>query len=558
MLRQIIPFLIGILLLLGGCAKVVTPVGGPKDTTPPKVIKEQPAKQSVNFSEKKIIITMDEYFTLNNTTSNVLVSPPFKHAAEYSTKGKNLIIKIKDTLRENATYNIVFSNCIQDYNEGNVLSLYHYSFSTGSYIDSCMLRGRVQHAQTQEKGEDYVVMLYLQEADSLPLTTLPDYITKTNKEGQFSFENITDGDYKIFALKDINGNYLYDLPNESIAYLDQRVLSYPAPTKDSTGQTVADTLHNDLLLYSFEVQDSVPKLMRYENPEAGLYRFPFSKAVQHLEVVPLSEGPSYFQIWNTHRDTLIWYFKSLDFDSLKYQFTADGKRDTVFLKSYKSMSGGSSSGRGSSSRKSVPSLSTKFLNEGDCYKPLTLHFGYPIQPTDTFVAILQSKNDTVLVPLAVPDTLVMDLPIPLSLETKKSYTFILPDSIFTGYNGLSHDTLKSSFTYKSEKEYGNIILHYSLDSAITYPIIVRLMSGTKLVQEDMLTHDVTITYAHLTPATYQIIFIHDKNGNGLWDSGDYRRKVQPELTETFEKNISVRAFWDVEESAFIELDSRLH
>lgn len=542
-MRHLFLYLFTLLILLSGCAKVMAPVGGDKDTTPPKIALEQPANQSVNFQSNKIMISFDEFFTLNNPTENILVSPPFAHPAVYEIKGKTLIIKIKDTLRENTTYNMVFSNCIKDFNEGNPLNLYHYSFSTGSQIDTCILRGSVTHAQTQSKGEDYFVMLYRNFEDSMPITTLPDYITRTTKGGNFTFQNIAAGNYKIFALKDLNGNYLYDLPNESFAFFDQPVRAYFTPSTDSISHS-EDTLQPSIELCSFEVQDSFPKLQRYENPAAGIYRFPYSTAVSNFEINTLKGDIDFFQTWNRDRDTLTWYLKSLQFDTLQYIFTADGHQDTVLLKPFKAKN---SDSRRGSSPKANEWLYAHFRNEGNPYHPLTIHFDYPILPTDTFNAILASKNDIISIPLVVPDTFLMDFPILLNLETKKSYQLTIPDSIFVGYNQQSNDTLRSSFVFKSEKEYGNIIIHYLLED-IDYPVITQLIEGNTILQENTIYESTTLQYAHLEPRKLHIRIIHDINGNGRWDTGNYHQKQQPEYIEKIDKEIVVRAFWDIEET----------
>lgn len=545
-------FVILSVFLLAGCAKIATPVGGPKDMEPPVIGKEVPANQSVNFSGQKIAITMNEFFTLNNPTENVMVSPPFKNQPDYLVKGKTLIIKIKDTLRENTTYNMVFSNCIQDFTEGNKLNLYHYSFSTGNAIDSCMLKGTLSNAKSLEKGEDYVVMLYRQDIDSLPMTTTPDYVTKSMTDGSFTFQNIAPGAYKVFALKDINSNYLYDLPNESIAYADKMYEAYPEPRKDSTGRPIDTAFTPEAItLYAFEVADSCPKLMRYENPEAGIYKFPYTKSVTTFEAQSHTGNNDYFQSWNPTQDTVTWYFKSLNFDSLSYLLTADGHTDTVFLKPYKAKS--NSGGRaGGNAQQTVKKLRVTFQNEGHFYKPLTLSFSYPILPTDTFEAMLISKTDTEAVRIAVPDTFTTKLAIPLKMESKKSYQLIIPDSVFRGYNGLTNDTLKSSFTCKSEKDYGNIIMSYSLSEEIDYPVIAQLWSDKAMVAESAFRADTTITYEHLDPGAYQVKIIHDLNGNGHWDTGDYRRKMQPEAITTYPSAINVRAYWDVEEEFKID------
>lgn len=540
-------------LFLGACAKIVTPVGGPKDTTPPKITREQPVSQSVNFSGPQIRITMDEFFTLDNPNANVLFSPPLKYTPEYKIKDKTLVIKIKDTLKENTTYNLVFSNCIQDYHENNRLNYYHYSFSTGSRIDSFMLKGSVLDAQSLAPGEGFTIMLYKNDIDSLPLTTLPDYISKSQKDGSFSFQNISPGNYKAFALKDINSNFLYDLPKEAIAFSDTLVAAYPAPTKDSTGQVLTtDSAIKDLLLKSFVAIDTLPKLLRYENPAAGIYIFPFSAPISDLRITPLNEDIPFFQKWNTNKDTISLYLKRVSFDSLAYVFSYNAQVDTVHLKPFKSKQ--AAPGRGAS-KAQTSKLNISFADEGHYYKPLKLKFSYPIQPTDSFdvhfFSQKQGKEDTSIVRISVPDTFVTEIDVPIKMESKKSYRMMIPDSIFKGYNGLTNDTVKTSFTAKSEKDYGNIIMKYEL-SDISHPVIAQLWNGNQLIQENILQKNTDVTYLHLEPGNYTVRAILDINGNGKWDTGNYQQKSQPEKIISFGKTISVRAFWDVEEEFKID------
>lgn len=226
---------IAALLLLIGCAKVSTPVGGPRDTTPPQVLKQVPEDQSTNFSERTIKITFDEFFTLNNPTENVLISPPMQQQPEFEIKNKTLVVKLKDTLRANTTYNLLFTDCILDYNESNKLGLLQYSFSTGNAIDSCTISGSISDAKNLNPAEGFFIFLYDKDIDSLPKSAMPTYITKANKDGRFSFRNIAAGSYKVFALKDGNGNYRYDLPTEEIAFLDSMFNVQATPAKDSLG-----------------------------------------------------------------------------------------------------------------------------------------------------------------------------------------------------------------------------------------------------------------------------------------------------------------------------------
>lgn len=542
------------LLLVGvSCAKVVTPVGGPKDDTPPKILKMQPASANTHYNGDPIKITFDEFVTLNNPNENVLISPPMAIAPDFNLNGKTLVIKFKDTLQPNTTYNMIFSNCVQDYHEGNKLNFFQYSFSTGDALDSFKLKGTLRNAQTLAPSGDFFVMLYKQNIDSLPLTVIPDYVTKSIGNGNFEFKHIAPGEYKIFALKDINSNLKFDLPNEEIAFAFNPVKSYLPPqidTTDSTGATQRITLTDtmpDLYLYTFVEQDSLPKLMRYENPAAGIYQFPYKSAITQFESIALAHGLEHFEQINATRDTVTWYFKTPVTDTLTYLLTADGQSDTVQLKPFKKL--GMSGGRGSQTNKQQ--LNISFANAGHRFNPLTLVFGYPVQPVDSFPIFVCTQRDTIITYCSVPDTFTLSLPLPLKFEDKKNYTVWIPDSIFKGYNGLSHDTLRTQFVCKSVKDYGNLIMHYDI-SENCGQIIAQLHKGGKLIQEDILTASQTITYENLPPDQYKISVIKDTNRNGRWDSGNYRKKLQPEEIIHFSTDITIRAFWDDEERMIIK------
>lgn len=563
-MNRFIPCILALILLVSSCAKVVTPVGGPKDTTPPKILKEQPANKNVSFNTKQIKITFDEFFTLNNPSENVLISPPIDHEPEYSIKNKSLIIRFQDTLKPNTTYNMLFSNCIQDYHEGNKLSAYHYSFSTGSALDSFQLKGTLVSAKTLKPTTDFFVLLYKKDLDSLPLTTLPDYVTKSLSDGSFHFSNIAAGKYRIFAIKDINGNLIYDLPNEEIGFCDSLLTAIPEPQLRSKDSTHVDSLNgkggkgrgqqtalkidsNALVIYTFIAGDTMPHLQRYENPEEGLYKFPYKNPFDNFEATALFNPIDHFQVINTTQDTVTWYMKEIPTDTMKYLLTADGHTDTVLLKTYKPKV---SSGRGSRAN-ATKRLNVSYKNAGHFFLPLTLSFSYPIRPVDSFPVYAYSQHDTLVKWHSVPDTFTKELALDLSFETKKSYTILIPDSIFYGYNNLTHDTLRTKFVMKSEKDYGNLIMNYQLpDDNLQY--IAQLWYGDKLYQQDYLNKNKSITYPHLDPGSYKVYMIQDRNRNGRWDSGNYFRKCQPERTIIFQSPINIRAFWDDEETFIVK------
>ncbi len=540
MRRHLVTLGILTVLLLVGCAKVVVPTGGPKDMEPPKMQKEDPPALTVNFKAPQIKIAFDEFFTLQNPTENVLISPPMSTSPKYSISGKNLIIKFTDTLQPNTTYNMVFSDCIRDYNEGNPIPYYHYSFSTGPVIDSCTIKGSVRDALTLDACKDYFVMLYKKDVDSLPLTTLPDYITKSQSNGNFNLDNIAPGFYKIFALKDINANLLYDLPNERVAFSDGLVeAAVIVSPKDSTRQVDIQ----EVQLLSFEQAPENPQLAHVENPAAGVFILPYMKPVSEFSAEALGQNIPYFERFNESRDTIFWYMKEAIADTLSYRLHADGHTDTLTITPYKEVK---LNGRGSSRNERKSVLNVTARNQGHRFKPLSLAFSYPIRPADSIAATFISRKDTQTVYVSVPDSFVMQLPIPFSYSDKQSYTLIIPDSVFWGYNNLTNDSIRLNFETRSLKDYGNLTMEYVCPET-GGNFIAQLWKDKTLIQQDMFTNTCKIPYLYLDPGNYRIKVIEDLNGNGHWDPGNYSLHLQPERVFFFHTDVTIRAYWDSEE-----------
>ena len=144
-----------LLVLANGCARQGYPTGGPKDETPPISLGARPANESRHFNGKEFYIQFDEYVVLKNATENVLVSPPMKEKPEFTTKGKGVLVKIKDTLQANTTYLFQFKDAIADFTEGNLLPSYEYVFSTGDSMDTLMLGGQVLDARNGKAWKDF-------------------------------------------------------------------------------------------------------------------------------------------------------------------------------------------------------------------------------------------------------------------------------------------------------------------------------------------------------------------------------------------------------------------
>lgn len=542
-------------LLLAGCAKIVTPVGGPKDTTPPKIVKESPANHSTMFNHKNIKITFDEFVVLNNPTQTVIVSPPLGQTPELSISGKSVIIKMPDSLKSNTTYSIALSETIKDFTEGNPLPIYTYDFSTGSYIDSFMLSGTMKDALNLNAVKNIYVFLYDQDIDSLPTSVRPTYLTKTNGDGKFIFSNVKPGSYKLFALNDINNNLIYDLPNESIAFLPNPVETWSKPGTDTleesktseSDQQTSDDEH-EVKLALFTERDSNQVLSKYINTTENLYVFPYKTDFSSFSARFLNgQELSYFQIISQSQDSVYWYLKEPITDTSWYEFTVDGHHiDTVKINPFKK----NAKGIGRRKAKEKIALSVSLSNKENIYQPLTLNFSYPVKPGQfdiTIYKLLKSGNDTIVKTVQIPDSFVRSISIDYNFEEKLPYSVFIRDSVIWGYNGLTNDTIQARFTTKTEKDYGNLLINYSVaDPSCQYIVYLQNNRGNT-IQQHVITSNQSVTYAHLDPGSYKIKVVKDQNNNGRWDTGNYKLKIQPEEIFFFDKSINIRGYWDIEE-----------
>ena len=141
-----------------GCANIIPPTGGPRDSIPPLLVAVTPKDSSENFNAKKVTFYFNEFVVVDNVHDNLVVSPVPKQEPLIEYKLRTVTIKIKDTLEENTTYAYDFGNAIKDNNEGNILKNFTYVFSTGAHIDSLELSGQVLIAQTG--GASYTIQIH--------------------------------------------------------------------------------------------------------------------------------------------------------------------------------------------------------------------------------------------------------------------------------------------------------------------------------------------------------------------------------------------------------------
>lgn len=207
-----------------GCANIIPPQGGPRDSIAPVLLKSNPGDSAVNFTGNKITFTFDEFIDVQNIQENLLVSPLPVTIPSVDNRQREVTVRLKDTLEPNTTYTLDFGKALKDFTEGNVIKNFTYTFSTGKYIDSLELKGKVVLAETGKTDSTLIVMLHTNPDDSALVKEKPKYIARLDGKGNFYFKNLPEKTFYIYALKDEGGTKRYFGGKQVFAFADSAVV----------------------------------------------------------------------------------------------------------------------------------------------------------------------------------------------------------------------------------------------------------------------------------------------------------------------------------------------
>ena len=311
-----------LLMFLSSCAnRGIGPQGGPKDTVPPRMVKEQPLNQSVNFHGKKIEITFNEYLQLDNIQQNLLVSPPQQVSPIVKAVGKKVTVEMQEDLIDSTTYTLDFGNAICDYTEKNPMRGYVFAFSTGDRIDSMEVYGRVANAEDLNPVSGLMVGLQANLHDSA-FSTLPfTRVARSDSLGEFGIQNLRNGVYRLYALQDQSRDFLYQ-PGEGLAFADSLVI----PEYET--EIVFDTIWKEVVLTG-DAGVSRAVINTEDTSVLQAIESPFKGDLEGLDTILTIRntyvGPADLMLWFFKEDKQRHYFQRAYRDEphiIKLQFSA--------------------------------------------------------------------------------------------------------------------------------------------------------------------------------------------------------------------------------------------
>ena len=589
-------------LLLAACASIGNPDGGRYDETPPKVLVSYPADKATNSDKKKISIAFDEYIKLENASEKVIVSPPQIEAPNIRADGKRVRIDLYDSLQANTTYTIDFSDAIEDNNEGNPMGNYTYSFSTGDEIDTMEVAGTVLNAENLEPIKGIMVGLYPADTsfnDTILRSTPFKRVSRTNGSGKFSIKGVKPGNYHVFALKDADGNFLFNQKSEIIAFDTTTYTTSQGPDlrmdtvwRDSTHwdsiRAIPFTHYypDDIVLRAFQEEGQDQHMLKNERlvPESFTLYFtapadslPKIKGINFNDSCLVAEPTLHndtITYWVTdtmftyHQDTLAMTITYLETDTLgmlsPHTDTLEMAPKTTYEKLKKEKDKKIEDWEKEREKKLKKAKEPLPYEENPFLKTFLEITGKPAGSLDPNQNVVFTSNE----PIASLDTTKMHfylkkdsnlipqpflfLPVEGSLrsytlyaewETKQQYVFQVDSAAFLSILGNGSKAIKQEFRVRDEDEFGSIFVHItSKDSNV----VVQIMSkGDKPMRTLRADEKGRADFYYMKPGDYYIRCFIDNNQNDKWDTGNYQEGKQPEEVFYFPKPLTVKAKWDL-------------
>ncbi|MDM1552212.1 Ig-like domain-containing protein [Empedobacter falsenii] len=524
------------ILMVISCARQGSPTGGPKDETPPVFLKADPdtLATNVDVNLQEAIINFDEYILLKEYSKNVVVSPSFQIPPIVTPQAlakKYISIKFQEPLLPNTTYSFNFGDAIQDFNENNKLSNFQYVFSTGSFIDSLKVTGRVNSSYDFKLSEKILVGLYKVDStykDSIILQKKPYYIARANDKGEYQLNYLASGKYKLIAFEDKVENVMYDYGKERLAFHNE-------PIELNANQQINLNLFN--------------QKPAYRKPEAsfkqeGLIVFKTTGATDDVTITPVGKEfkTAYIQKFPKQDSINFWFNPKVDTivgKSAKLNFKVQHKDQIDEVSALYSKS--------NTERK----LEFKALNDQKLApnKPFKIQANAPIKSLD--LSKIYVFKDTVSIPFKVSIDTVNAQNLNFAFEKNLDEKFevnIYPNAL-TDVLGEKNDTLAYPIKMGTRGDFGHLKL--TLQNTPSKPFILQFLKTDKdfTVIEELYNpaNKNYFEFNFIEPGEYLFRLLVDENENGKWDTGDYLSGKQPEPIYLYPEPIKIRAMWDATE-----------
>lgn len=592
-------YLVFLFLLATACANPGSgPDGGPYDEELPYVVSTTPASGDSGVKGRRVTLQFNEFIKLENASEKVTVSPPQIEMPDILTSGKRITVTLNDSLRPNTTYTIDFSDAIEDNNEGNPMGNYTFFFSTGRTVDTLEVGGHVLAAEDLEPIKGILVGLHSDTTDSAFRMRPFDRVARTDGSGRFSIKGVAPGRYRIYALNDGDGDFRFTQKSEMIAFGRESIS--PSFFQDTRYDTLwRDTVHydtivarpfthftpDDVVLRAFKEVNPVRHLLKTEYPVPEQFTIFFTAPSTHVpevrglnfdasKLLPrISSGNDTLTFWVAdtllvRQDTLtlaLTYEESND-STLELSLRTDtlelspkltwAKRDKQRQEEWEEWE---------KNREKALKNDRPFNEEPPTvWIKLTPRIERPLAPDQNPVLVIDeplARFDTSGVHLRlIVDSTETEAPYLLEPLPGRDFSFrlmgewrpgqqyviVVDSAAMTSVFGHRNRRMEQKFNIAKDDEFGSFFVNVQgLDSDTT--AIVELLDGRGKVVRRCRAPQGRADFFYLKPGDYYLRLLLDRDGDGMWTTGEFETGLPPEEVYYNPVKFNVRARWDIEQ-----------
>lgn len=592
-------YLVFLFLLATACANPGSgPDGGPYDEELPYVVSTTPASGDSGVKGRRVTLQFNEFIKLENASEKVTVSPPQIEMPDILTSGKRITVTLNDSLRPNTTYTIDFSDAIEDNNEGNPMGNYTFFFSTGRTVDTLEVGGHVLAAEDLEPIKGILVGLHSDTTDSAFRTRPFDRVARTDGSGRFSIKGVAPGRYRIYALNDGDGDFRFTQKSEMIAFGRESIS--PSFFQDTRYDTLwRDTVHydtivarpfthftpDDVVLRAFKEVNPVRHLLKTEYPVPEQFTIFFTAPSTHVpevrglnfdasKLLPrISSGNDTLTFWVAdtllvRQDTLtlaLTYEESND-STLELSLRTDtlelspkltwAKRDKQRQEEWEEWE---------KNREKALKNDRPFNEEPPTvWIKLTPRIERPLAPDQNPVLVIDeplARFDTSGVHLRlIVDSTETEAPYLLEPLPRRDFSFrlmgewrpgqqyviVVDSAAMTSVFGHRNRRMEQKFNIAKDDEFGSFFVNVQgLDGDTT--AIVELLDGRGKVVRRCRAPQGRADFFYLKPGDYYLRLLLDRDGDGMWTTGEFETGLPPEEVYYNPVKFNVRARWDIEQ-----------
>ncbi|MBR5034332.1 MAG: Ig-like domain-containing protein [Bacteroidales bacterium] len=547
------------------CANTkASPSGGPKDTIPPVIVGVQPAWGDTMFplTNGKIRIKFNEYTVVKDAQA-ILLSPPQKKKPKAKVKGKEIVITFQDTLKPNTTYTIDFGQGLADNNEGNIAPQYVHAFSTGDTLDSIYICGTVLDAENLTPVKKALVSLYTEFRDSSTMLLLPAAAGRTDDWGFFTIRNIKPRPYWIYACTDENNDYLYQLGDEKIGFLNDSIIPYTV-MRDSIYELMSFDMKDTLYCQARQSQVELAVFKEFQskqyikdkgrkNERQGYVTFSAPnvelKSFQILGVdstdiiMQFSPQRDSFDFWLNSQyppeDSLFMTVVYMKTDSTGNLALTSENLAAAVSKEFAAKAK-SEEGRKAAEADTLTDLKINLEEANVEQDGISLEFSVPIveMALDSIVLLTtntRNQTDTTAFTFVQDTTSLLKYLLQNSEEYKPGYKYelIIPEATFWDVYHRKNKEAKKEFQLPNTENLNTLTVNLSGTNGKRFLIELTDDGCKKVFRKYEVLKDGTYYFPYLQDGKYAIRLTEDRNNNGLFDTGNLLKWQQAERMKLY-------------------------